>query len=153
MKERRPVFYDAEKIRWRLTRRILEVSGVLLTLLLVYFFFTVAGSVELPSFLLPDTRTVYHSIKKKNVKPVVFREGRRRRVANLGQVPAAYDPIRAAFFVSWDPSSLASLKMHYMDLYLLMPEQLHAVTPDGAITIVDYERNQTGKASPAEALS
>ena len=56
MKERKPIFYDAERVRWRRTRRILEVSGVLLTLLLVYFFITVAGSVELPTSLLPDTR-------------------------------------------------------------------------------------------------
>ena len=32
MKERKPIFYDAEKIRWRFTRRVLEISGVLLTL-------------------------------------------------------------------------------------------------------------------------
>jgi peptidoglycan-N-acetylglucosamine deacetylase len=153
MKERKPIFYDAEKIRWRMTRRILEVSGGLLTLLLVYFFLTIAGSVELPSSLLPDTRPVYHSVKKKLLKPVVLREGRHKRVANIGQVPAKYDPLRAAFFVSWDPNSLASLKKHYKDIDLLMPEQLHAVTPDGAITVVDYERNQTVQASPAEALS
>jgi peptidoglycan-N-acetylglucosamine deacetylase len=153
MKERKPIFYDAEKVRWRRTRRILEVSGAALTLLLVYFFLTIAGSVELPSSLLPDTRPVYHSVKKKPLKPVVFREGRRKRVANIGKVPAAYDPLRAAFFVSWDPNSLASLKKHYKDIDLLMPEQLHAVTPDGAITVVDYERNQTVQVSPAEALS
>jgi cellulose synthase/poly-beta-1,6-N-acetylglucosamine synthase-like glycosyltransferase/spore germination protein YaaH/peptidoglycan/xylan/chitin deacetylase (PgdA/CDA1 family) len=153
MKERTPIFYDAEKVRWRRTRRILEISGALLTLLLMYFFLTVAGSVELPSSLLPDTRPVYHSIKKKLLKPVVLREGRHKRVANIGQVPAAYDPLRAAFFVSWDPNSLASLKKHYKDIDLLMPEQLHAVTPDGAITVVDYERNQTVQVSPAEALS
>src|SRR5262249_19314046 len=58
-----------------------------------------------------------------------------------------------AFFVSWDPNSLASLKKHYKDIDLLMPEQLHAVTPDGALTVVDYERNQTVQVSPAEALS
>ena len=52
MKERRPIFYDEEKVRWRRTRRALEVSGVLLTLLIVYFFVTVAGSVELPSSLI-----------------------------------------------------------------------------------------------------
>jgi peptidoglycan-N-acetylglucosamine deacetylase len=153
MKERRPIFYDAEKVRWRRTRRVLEISGLLLTLLLIYFFVTVAGSVELPSSLLPDTRPAYHSVKKKVLKPVVFREGRHKRVANIGKVPATYDPLRAAFFVSWDPNSLASLKKHYKDLDLLMPEQLHAVSADGAITIVDYERNQTVKASPAEALS
>ena len=153
MKERKPIFYDSEKVRWRRTRRILEVSGGLLTLLLVYFFLTIAGSVELPAALLPDTRPIYHSIKKKQLKPVVQREGRHKRVANIGQVPAKYDPLRAAFFVSWDPNSLASLKKHYKDIDLLMPEQLHAVTPDGAITVVDYERNQTVKASPGEALS
>src|SRR5229473_1954296 len=95
MKERKPIFYDSEKVRWRRTRRILEVSGGLLTLLLVYFFLTIAGSVELP----------------------------------------------------------ASLKKHYKDIDLLMPEQLHAVSADGAITVVDYERNQTVKASPGEAIS
>jgi cellulose synthase/poly-beta-1,6-N-acetylglucosamine synthase-like glycosyltransferase/peptidoglycan/xylan/chitin deacetylase (PgdA/CDA1 family) len=153
MKERKPIFYDSEKVRWRRTRRILEVSGALLTLLLIYFFLTIAGSVELPAALLPDTRPIYHSIKKKLLKPVVQREGRHKRVANIGQVPAKYDPLRAAFFVSWDPNSLASLKKHYKDIDLLMPEQLHAVTPDGAITVVDYERNQTVEASPAEAFS
>jgi cellulose synthase/poly-beta-1,6-N-acetylglucosamine synthase-like glycosyltransferase/peptidoglycan/xylan/chitin deacetylase (PgdA/CDA1 family)/spore germination protein YaaH len=153
MKERKPIFYDAEKVRWRRTRRILEISGVLLTLLLVYFFVTVAGSVELPSSLLPDTRPAYHSVKKKNAKQVNAREGRHRRVARIGQVPAGYDALRAAFFVSWDANSLASLKKHYKDIDLLMPEQLHAVTPDGAITVVDYELNQTVKASPAEVFS
>jgi peptidoglycan-N-acetylglucosamine deacetylase len=153
MKERRPIFYDEEKVRWRRTRRALEVSGVLLTLLIVYFFVTVAGSVELPSSLLPDTRPAYHSIKKKITKPVVLRPGRHNRVAHIGQVPATYDPLRAAFFVSWDPNSLASLKKHYKAIDLLMPEQLHAVSLDGAITVVDYERNQTVKVSPAEAIS
>jgi peptidoglycan-N-acetylglucosamine deacetylase len=153
MKERKPIFYDSEKVRWRRTRRSLEISGALLTLLLVYFFLTIAGSVELPAALLPDTRPIYHSVKKKLLKPVVLREGRHKRVANIGQVPAKYDPLRAAFFVSWDPNSLASLKKHYKDIDLLMPEQLHAVTADGAITVVDYERSQTVKASPGEAIS
>ncbi|HEY4977813.1 MAG TPA: glycosyltransferase [Candidatus Acidoferrum sp.] len=153
MKERKPIFYDAEKIRWRFTRRILEVSGILLTALLVYFFVTIARSVELPSSLLPDTRPAYHALKKKFLKPVVLREGRHKRVANIGQVPAAYEPLRAAFFVSWDANSLASLKKHYKDIDLLMPEQLHAVSPDGVITVVDYELNQTVKATPAEAIS
>jgi cellulose synthase/poly-beta-1,6-N-acetylglucosamine synthase-like glycosyltransferase/peptidoglycan/xylan/chitin deacetylase (PgdA/CDA1 family) len=153
MKERKPIFYDSEKVRWRRTRRVLEVSGALLTLLLVYFFVTIAGSVELPSSLLPDTRPAYHSLKKKVLKPVVFRQGRHARVANIGQVPASYDPLRAAFFVSWDPNSLASLKKHYKDIDLLIPEQLHSVSADGAITVVDYERYQTVKASPAEAIS
>ena len=153
MKERKPIFYDAERIRWRFTRRTLEISGALLTLLLVYFFVTIARSVELPSSLLPDTRPAYHSLKKKLLKHVVLREGRHKRIENIGQVPAAYDPLRTAFYVSWDPNSLASLKKHFKDIDLLMPEQLHAVSPDGALTVVDYEVNETVKASPAEAIT
>jgi hypothetical protein len=153
MKERKPIFYDAERVRWRFTRRILEVSGVLLTLLLVYFFVTIARSVELPSSLLPDTRPAYHSLKKKLMKPVVLREGRHKRIANIGQVPSTYDPLRAAFFVSWEANSLASLKKHYKDIDLLMPEQLHAITPDGALTIVDYELYETVKVTPTEAVA
>jgi peptidoglycan-N-acetylglucosamine deacetylase len=154
MKERKPIFYDSEKVRWRRTRRILEVCGALLTLLLIYFFITVAGSVELPSSLLPDTRPTYHAVKKKTGKTVNAREGQHRRIARIGQIPAGYDPLRAAFYVSWDANSLASLKKHYKDLDLLMPEQLHAVTPDGALTVVDYERGSLRmKATPAQAIN
>jgi len=153
MKERGPIFYDAERVRWRRTRRAMEITGVLLTLLLAYFFVTIAISVELPAGLLPDTKPKYQALKSKK-KPVPAREGRKRRVANIGTVPASYDPLRAAFFVSWDPNSLASLKKHYKDIDLLIPEQLHAVSPDGALTVVDYERGQnTVKASPAEAIT
>jgi cellulose synthase/poly-beta-1,6-N-acetylglucosamine synthase-like glycosyltransferase/peptidoglycan/xylan/chitin deacetylase (PgdA/CDA1 family) len=152
MKERGPIFYDAERVRWRRTRRVMEISGALLTILLAYFFVTIAVSVELPAGLLPDAKPAYHGLKSKK-KPVSAREGRRRRVANIGTVPASYDPLRAAFFVSWDPNSLASLKKHYKDIDLLIPEQLHAVTVDGALTVVDYEHGQNRvKASPAEAI-
>jgi peptidoglycan-N-acetylglucosamine deacetylase len=153
MKERRPIFYDAERVRWRHTRRALEIAGALLTILLIYFFITIAISVDLPAGLLPETKPGYHPLKiKKKVTPV--REGRRRRVANIGSVPASYDPVRAAFFVSWDPNSLASLKKHYKDIDLLIPEQLHAVSADGAMTIVDYERGQLRvKASASESVA
>ena len=154
MKERGPIFYDAERVRWRRTRRTMEISGALLTLLLSYFFVTIAASVDLPAGLLPDVKPGYHALKtKKNGKVVQVREGRRRRLANLGKVPASYDPLRAAFYVSWDANSLASLKKHYKDIDLLMPEELHTVTTDGELTIVDYERYQTVQATPMEAVA
>src|SRR5712692_939572 len=154
MKEGRPIFYDAERVRWRRTRRVMEITGALLTVLLAYFFVTIAVSVELPAGLLPDAKPRYQGFKSKK-KPGPTREGRHRRVANIGTVPASYDPLRAAFFVSWDPNSLASLKKHYKDIDLLMPEQLHAVTGDGALTVVDYQVNQTAvvKTTPAGVIN
>src|SRR5229473_7400862 len=116
MKERRPIFYDAERVRWRRTRRVMEITGAFLTLLLAYFFVTIAASVELPAGLLPDIKPGFHSLKTAKKKPALGREGRRRRVANIGKVPAGYDALRAAVFVSWDANSLASLKKHYKDI-------------------------------------
>src|SRR4029077_19302763 len=111
MKERGPIFYDAERVRWRRTRRAMEISGVLLTLLLAYFFVNIAASVELPAGLLPDTRPIYRALKlKSGTKAPPGREGRHRRVQSLGSVPKTYDPLRAAYYVSWDSNSLASLK-------------------------------------------
>src|SRR5258708_16688114 len=152
MKERRPIFYDAERVRWRRTRRVREFSALLLTLLLAYFFVTIAVSVELPGGLLPDKSPAYRALKVK-IKKVPAREGRRRRISNIGTVPASYDPLRAAFYVSWDAASFASLKKHYKDIDVLIPDQLHAVTPDGALTVAACDPYQTLKASPMQAIA
>src|SRR5580658_4492743 len=156
MKERGPIFYDAQRARWRRTRRFMEITGALLTVLLAYFFISIVVSVELPAGLLPEIKPAFHALKTAvKKKSVAGREGRHQRVANIGKIPESYDPLRAAFYVSWDANSLASLKKHYKDLDLLIPEQLHGVTPDGALTIVDYTHNQTRpvKATPAEAIA
>src|ERR1700739_3116637 len=147
MKERSPIFYDAERVRWRRTRRAMEISGALLTLLLGYFFFYIVARVELPAALWPGAKSSYRAVKVKS-KPgrnASIREGRHQRVANIGKIPASYDPLRAAFYVSYDANSLATLKKHYRDLDLVVPEELHAVTPDGGLTIVDYDSYQTVK--------
>ncbi len=137
MKERKPIFYDERRRRWWLTRRVLEVSGIAFTLLLVTFFVTVLKKPDLPELLLPEARPALHALREKQSKAPGARQGRRKRVAALGKVPEKYDPLRAAFYVSWDATSLASLQQHYRDLDLLIPEELHAVTPDGALSVVN----------------
>ncbi len=59
--------------------------------------------------------------------------GRHRKVAALGKEPQNYDPLRLAFYVSDDYTSLASLQLHYRDLDLLVPDLLHAVSADGGL--------------------
>jgi cellulose synthase/poly-beta-1,6-N-acetylglucosamine synthase-like glycosyltransferase/spore germination protein YaaH/peptidoglycan/xylan/chitin deacetylase (PgdA/CDA1 family) len=65
----------------------------------------------------------------------VRRPGRHRRVAALGQMPATYDPLRAAFYVSWDPASLAALQQHFREIDVLIPERLHSITPSGRLDV------------------
>ena len=136
MSDRKPIFYDEERRRWRRTRRVLEITGVLFAVILVTFFITIIQRVDLPALLLPTARANLRAVLTPvKAKLPARRRGRTRRVAALGEVPASYDPLRVAFYVSWDPNSLASLKMHYRDIDLLVPEQLHAISADGQLDV------------------
>ncbi len=134
MLERKPIFYDQERRRWRRTRRVLEVVGGLFTLVLVVFIVNVFRKPELPDILAAATHWSVHAIPAK-LKPKVVRQGRKRKVAALGKLPRNYDPLRAAFYVSYDSTSLASLQQHYHDIDLLIPDILHAGVADGSLTI------------------
>ncbi|MGA3292818.1 MAG: glycosyltransferase [Candidatus Acidiferrales bacterium] len=130
MAERKPIFYDEERRRWRRTRLALEIAGGVFTLVLVVFLLNVGRNPALPELLRSDTHASLRTIRSKSRKTP---RGRKRKVAALGKVPQNYDPLRAAFYVSDDYTSLASLQLHYHDLDLLIPEALHAVSADGTL--------------------
>jgi cellulose synthase/poly-beta-1,6-N-acetylglucosamine synthase-like glycosyltransferase/peptidoglycan/xylan/chitin deacetylase (PgdA/CDA1 family)/spore germination protein YaaH len=132
MAEGKPIFYDEERRRWRRTRLALEIAGGFFTLVLVIFLLDVGRKPDLPEILRPDARAGLHAIRTKaKARPV--RLGRKRRIAALGNVPQNYDPLRAAFYVSDDSTSFASLQAHYRDLDLLIPNVLHATSRDGRL--------------------
>ena len=136
MVKRKPIFYDEERVRWRRTRRFLEISGALFTLLLVVFFFNVLRQPNLPELLLPEHTQTYRPVPERTkLKKANYRPGRKRKVAALGNLPESYAPLRAAFYVNWDSNSLASLELHYHDIDLLIPEELHAYQPDGSLAV------------------
>jgi len=139
MKPRKPIFYDERRRRWRRTSRVLEICGAIFTLLLVTFFISILVSPSLPEPLLPTNRNALHPVVEKIRKSAVLKRiGRHRRVATLGQAPPTpptYDPLRAAFYVSWDPTSLAALQQHYRDIDLLIPERLHSITAEGRLDV------------------
>ena len=134
MPERKPIFYDQERRRWRRTRRVLEIVGGFFTLVLIVFMVNVFRKPELPDILQAATHWRLHSIPTK-AKAKTPARGRKRKVAALGKVPQNYDPLRVAFYVGDDPTSLASLKLHYRDIDLLVPEALHASSPDGRLDV------------------
>jgi cellulose synthase/poly-beta-1,6-N-acetylglucosamine synthase-like glycosyltransferase/spore germination protein YaaH/peptidoglycan/xylan/chitin deacetylase (PgdA/CDA1 family) len=136
MKPRKPIFYDEQRRRWRRTSRVLEICGAIFTLLLITFFISILVSPSLPEPLLPTNRNALHPVvEKSRTRIALKRTGRQRRVESLGQVPVAYDPVRAAFYVSWDPTSLAALQQHFRDIDLLIPERLHSITATGRLDV------------------
>ncbi|MGB6523303.1 MAG: glycosyl hydrolase family 18 protein, partial [Candidatus Acidiferrales bacterium] len=141
MVKHKPIFYDEERRRWRRTRRVLEVSGIFFTLVIVVFFFNIMRRPNLPELLLPERGPAYRPVNapthftQQKLKRANYRPGRQRKVAALGEIPQQYDPLRAAFYVNWDSNSLASLELHYHDIDLLIPEELHAFAADGSLAI------------------
>jgi peptidoglycan-N-acetylglucosamine deacetylase len=131
MPERKPIFYDEERRRWRRTRLALEITGGLFALVLVVFLLNVGRNPELPEILRPGGHPSLRAIRGvQRVRPV---RGRHRKVAALGKEPQNYDPLRVGFYVSDDYTSLASLQLHYRDLDLLVPDLLHATSADGSL--------------------
>src|ERR1700761_6960749 len=100
MADRKPIFYDEEKRRWRRTRLALEIAGGVFTLILVVFLLNVSRKPDLPQILRPDVREGLRPIRT-SARPRVPRP-RRRQVAALGRGPN-YSPLRAAFYVGDDP--------------------------------------------------
>jgi peptidoglycan-N-acetylglucosamine deacetylase len=140
MPERKPIFYDQERRRWRRTRLVLEIAGAVFTLVLLVFVLNIGRNPELPEILSTDTHAGLHAIRWK---PKKAPRGRRKKVAALGKVPESYDPLRAAFYVGDDYTSLASLQLHYHDLDLLIPESLHAISAEGQLD-ADFDPKLTG---------
>src|ERR1700733_14227614 len=102
MKPRKPIFYDEQRRRWRRTSRVLEICGAFFTFLVIIFFISVLVSPRLPEPLLPTSPNKLHPVVEKVKARLVHRRpGRHRRVKALGEMPATYDPLRAAFYVSW----------------------------------------------------
>jgi peptidoglycan-N-acetylglucosamine deacetylase len=134
MPERKPIFYDQDRRRWRRTRRALEISGAFFTILLIIFLINVVRNPDLPDILRADVHGGLHAVHPR-VKPRPIRS-RRHKIAALGKLPENYDPLRAAFYVPYDPNSFASLQLHYHDIDVLIPEELHTITPDGSLDIV-----------------
>ena len=62
MSERKPIFYDEQRRRWRRTRLALEIAGGFFTLVLVVFLLNVGRNPDLPDILRPDTRAGLHAI-------------------------------------------------------------------------------------------
>ncbi|HEX6803015.1 MAG TPA: glycosyltransferase [Terriglobales bacterium] len=144
----KPVFYDPRRARWKRLRTLLDLSGILLSTVIVVFIYTAIRE-PLPKLLLPLEKRPYHALKETER----YRERERRHLAALrrshrrtnrapSQVELNTDEgIRAAFYVPWDAASFSSLREYARQIDLLYPEWLHMLTPDGSLQGVDEQTN------------
>ena len=143
----KPVFYDPRRARWKRLRRMFDILGLSITLLIIFFVYTAVRSEPLPELLLPTLKRPYHALKEKEKEKA---KEKRRRAAELrghrkskkkpSQVQLnAEEGIRAAFYVPWDAASFSSFREYARQIDLLYPEWLHVLTPDGHLQGEDPE--------------
>ena len=145
-----PVFYDPRRARWKRLRTLLDVTGVVLSAVVVVFIYTALRSEPLPKLLLQFQKRPYHSLKeterqkaKERRAETLRRNSHRHSKVPPSQVPLNMDEgIRGAFYVPWDAASFSSLREYARQIDLLYPEWLHVLTPDGRLQSVDEQTNK-----------
>jgi cellulose synthase/poly-beta-1,6-N-acetylglucosamine synthase-like glycosyltransferase/peptidoglycan/xylan/chitin deacetylase (PgdA/CDA1 family)/spore germination protein YaaH len=138
----KPVFFDPQGKRRKRIRRVLDVLGVSITLLAVFFIATVIYGANIGQILFPERKKPYHALQQKERKhPKKIGTHRKTGIAPSQVVLNKDEGIRGAFYVTWDAASFSSLKEYVHQIDLLYPEWLHVLTPDGHLQAVT-ELNQ-----------
>jgi cellulose synthase/poly-beta-1,6-N-acetylglucosamine synthase-like glycosyltransferase/peptidoglycan/xylan/chitin deacetylase (PgdA/CDA1 family)/spore germination protein YaaH len=140
------VFYDPQRKRWKRFRRILDITAVLLTVVVIVFAVSAYHSAALPELLLPTLKPKYKALPSKQRQEDLRRalrvrdRQRRRRLKRRASdvVLNQNQPIRAAFYEN-DQESYSSLKAHIHQIDMLFPDWLHVVSADGNLMGVTSE--------------
>jgi len=142
----KPVFYDPRQSRWRVLRRLFDVLGLSITLLVIFFVYTAIRDERLPGLFLPAQKRPYHALKEKEKerekekrKQVALRSRRKTKKPPSQVTLNADEGIRAAFYVQWDAASFSSLREYAHQIDLLYPEWLHVLGPEGNVQGLDQQ--------------
>jgi peptidoglycan-N-acetylglucosamine deacetylase len=145
----KPVFYDPRRARWRRLRTLLDITGVVLSAVIVVFIYTALHSEPLPKLLLQFQKHPYHALRenekekaRERRKLFIKRTHRRTRISPSQVELNTDEGIRGAFYVPWDAASFSSLRENARQIDLLYPEWLHVLTADGHLQSVDEQTNK-----------
>jgi cellulose synthase/poly-beta-1,6-N-acetylglucosamine synthase-like glycosyltransferase/spore germination protein YaaH/peptidoglycan/xylan/chitin deacetylase (PgdA/CDA1 family) len=144
-----PVFYDPERARWKRLRRLFDVVGVSITLLIIFFVYSAVRNERLPELLLPQQKHPYHALKEKEKERArerrrlaAHRTHRKSKIAPSLVKLNAEEGIRAAYYVPYDAASFSSLREYARQIDLLFPAWLQVLSPDGHLQAVDEQTGQ-----------
>ena len=146
----KPIFYDPERKRWKRLRLITDPLGLAITLVIVFFVYSMFRDETLNAFSLPESRRPLKSLKEHQKPPRRRNTHRKTQVAPSQVALNSGEGIRAAYYVPWDEGSYSSLKEVYPQIDLLFPEWLHVVTPDGRLQAL--AEHHGARYSPAASL-
>ena len=80
-----PVFYDPRRARWKRLRRLLDVFGVVLSALIIFFVYTALRDEPLPELLFSPQKRAFKAFKESEKEKARDRQKKalpRVRIAN-----------------------------------------------------------------------
>ena len=135
----RQIFYDPQRKRWKRLRRILDVSALVFTVVVIIFIYNIFRGQHLPELLLPAAKHNYKPLndRQSNILRAAKAHERlthRKDTRKASDVPFnSGEGVRAAFYVEDDPSSYSSFKEHVHQIDILFPQWLHVSEPNGTL--------------------
>jgi peptidoglycan-N-acetylglucosamine deacetylase len=133
----RQIFFDPQRKRWKRLRRILDVSALIFTVVVIIFIYNVFRGQHLPELLLPVTKHNYKALKDRQsdllrAEKAKERPSRRKSKLKASDVPFnTGEGIRAAYYRPDYAASYSSFKEHVHQIDILFPVWLHVSEPDG----------------------
>ncbi|MBV8672481.1 MAG: hypothetical protein JOZ33_03520, partial [Acidobacteriaceae bacterium] len=98
------IFYDPDRKRWKRLRWLMDIAGVISTVVLILFFFSVITRQTLPELLLPIQKRNYRALKVPATDPLrkaAPRPARRKTHRRPSEIPLNQDEgLRAAFYTN-----------------------------------------------------
>ncbi len=144
-----PVFYDPRRARWKRLRRLIDVSAVCISALIIFFVYTALKDEPLPELLFSPQRRAFKALKESEKekahdrqKKLAARSHRRSKLSASQVTLNQGEGIRAAFYVPWDAASFSSLRSYARQIDILYPDWLHVLNADGRLQGVDEQTNK-----------
>ena len=141
-----PVFYDPRRARWKRLRRLVDVTAVFVSALIIFFVYTALRDEPLPELLFSPQKRAFKALKESEKdkardrqKKLIARSHRKSKLAASQVKLNQEEGIRAAFYVPWDAASFSSLRSYAHQIDMLYPDWLHVLTADGKLQSIDEQ--------------
>jgi hypothetical protein len=101
-----PVFYDPQRARWKRLRRLVDVTAVVVSALVIFFVYTALRDEPLPELLFSPQKRAFKALKESEKEKATgkrkWRPAHRKSKLAASQVKLNQsEGIRAAFYVPW----------------------------------------------------
>jgi cellulose synthase/poly-beta-1,6-N-acetylglucosamine synthase-like glycosyltransferase/spore germination protein YaaH/peptidoglycan/xylan/chitin deacetylase (PgdA/CDA1 family) len=144
-----PVFYDPQRARWKRLRRLVDVTAVVVSALVIFFVYTALRDEPLPELLFSPQKRAFKALKESEKekardrqKKMAARSHRKSKLAASQVKLNQSEGIRAAFYVPWDAASFSSLRAYAHQIDMLYPDWLHVLSADGRLQGIDDQTNK-----------